>query len=311
MSWQKFSDRARESRKVRRASSDAIVLWWAIGNWCCEHKTDGFIAKDEVEDAWRPIGRRFPYSAALQNALQVGLLTDHGDHYEVHDFLEFNPSKEQDDERKQRDAKRAAAYRARQKTLNTLGTKSGITELVTANVTRDDACDEARDSHGTARERHTADVTGDPSGVRHAPFDPTRPVPSRKEGGGEHVDMRAGLKPLAQSSSSLGSRTGLIAARVYGEALTESGGTWAGFDHNNQAFARIEHLVWMRQEQAGDRTPLEDALRDLARAYCAAKKNGRKKPEWWLEWLEELFSEPLPRPKPRYATEEDFAEVGE
>lgn len=166
MSWQKFSDRARESRKVRRASPDAITLWWAIGNWCCEHKTDGFVARDEIADCWRPIGRRFNHSAAAKELVELGLLEDHGDKLEVHDFLEFNPSREDDEERKGRDARRAKAYRARQAALKSPQNPSSVTLDVTQ---RDE------------RERHAADVTGDPSTPRHAPLVPSRPVPLRSE----------------------------------------------------------------------------------------------------------------------------------
>ncbi len=181
MSWQKFDDRARESRKVRRATPEAITLWWAVGNWCCEHKTDGFIAKDELPDAWRPVGYRFDHAAAARACVDVGLLIDHGDQLEVHDFLEFNPSKEESDLRKNEAAKRARAYRARLRALKNGEDPASVTLYVTQ---RDE------------RERHADDVTRDPSTTRHAPSVPSRPVPSRSE----FSDTSAGADPFELES---------------------------------------------------------------------------------------------------------------
>lgn len=180
MSWQKFSDRARESRKVRRSPLDAIGFWWAAGNWCCEHKTDGFIPKEDLPDIFRPIGHQVDHAAMAAECVKRKLFIDHGEAYEVHDWLEFNHSKERDDERKAKDARRAAEYRARQKKLRELGIAKESVEpsRVTsrerhgANVTGSDVTHAA-----SADERHADDDTKTPSDVRHAL--PSRPASSR------------------------------------------------------------------------------------------------------------------------------------
>lgn len=177
MGWQKFSDRARESKKIRAASPEEITLWWALGNYSCEHNLDGFVAKSDLTDAWRPIGRRFNHAAVAEKCVESGLLLDHGDHYEIHDYLEYNPSKEQIEEKKKKDAKRAATYRARQNTLKKLGIRQPVTSDVTHDVTHDESCDEPRDVTGdvqrTSSERHASSRAH----ARASRPVPTRPVP--------------------------------------------------------------------------------------------------------------------------------------
>lgn len=181
MSWQKFSDRARESRKVRKAPLDAVGFWWTAGNYCAEHQTDGFIAKEDIADVYRPLGHSVNHNALAAKCVSHGLFVDHGSYFEIHDFLEFNPSKEDQDKKKLSDAKRAAAYRAREKALK----KRGIESVVTRDGVRDELSDGVRDGVGDATrddgvthdERHAGPDTRDPSGVRHAPPVPSRPVP--------------------------------------------------------------------------------------------------------------------------------------
>lgn len=125
MVWQKFSDRARESRKVRRASPDAIVLWWAVGNWCSEHGTDGVIPPDEITDAWRPVGHAFDHGAAAKECLERGLLEVVDGGYYVHDFLKFNPSREDLADDSRSNAKRQALWRDRQRTIDAIIARDG------------------------------------------------------------------------------------------------------------------------------------------------------------------------------------------
>lgn len=273
MSWQKFTDRARENRKIRRSSPEAITLWWAVGNWCCEHKTDGFIDKDDLADAWRPLGRKFDHEKAAKECVQRGLFVDHGTAYEVHDFLEYNPSKEQEDDRKAKDARRAASYRARKAALKNLGQDRSITALVTRDEmrdevrdgTRDSTSDEARDagrdSHVTSRERHADDAAGDPSGVRHAL--PLRPASTRFEDQGE---WRAGARPPSSSSHAQTFRD-VFAAEAFGMGWKPT----PRLTHTHLAQA-----VDRAREMEGDGDSFEEAARKLSRtALEGARATGK------------------------------------
>jgi hypothetical protein len=80
---------------VRAAGTHGAQLWWACGNYCSEHLTDGRVPKDEIRDVWRPKGERFQLKRAIKRAIEAGLLKDMGDHYLVHDYLQYNPSKSQ------------------------------------------------------------------------------------------------------------------------------------------------------------------------------------------------------------------------
>lgn len=174
MPWQKFSDRARESRKVRRSSPFAITLWFACGNWCSEHRTDGFLAKEELFEAWRPL-YPFDHKAVAAECCERGLLIDHGTHYEVHDYLEFNPTKDKLDAKRASDTRRAAAYRSRQNTLKKLG-------IVTRdNGVRHAANDSAESTPSDEKQSDPPLLTTTASTARHAPPSRPDPVPSRSE----------------------------------------------------------------------------------------------------------------------------------
>lgn len=175
MSWQKFSDRARESRKVRQSSPAAITLWFACGNWCSEHTTDGFLSKDEIFEAWRPM-YPFDHKVAAAECVDRGLLRDHGTHYEVHDYLEFNPSKEQLETKKAADTRRAAAYRSRKKTLEKLGI---VTRDNPERHASDDPCESTPTSAAESVANSNAeDVTRDNPGIT---LPRPVPIPTRSE----------------------------------------------------------------------------------------------------------------------------------
>lgn len=130
MVWQKFSDRARESRKIRSCSDSAFRLWWAIGNWCSEHETDGYIPKGEVKDAWRPLARkRFRYAECCQELVEIGLLEDHETAFKVHDFEQFNPPKVVLEQRRSGGRERVSRHRSRQKEQQKPANNNEVTHI--------------------------------------------------------------------------------------------------------------------------------------------------------------------------------------
>jgi hypothetical protein len=255
VSWQKFSDRARESKKVRQSSCAAIVLWWAAGNYCSEHGTDGFVAKEDMKDVFRPIGRRFNHEVAARECVDSGLLIDHGTHFEVHDYLEYNPTREQVNERKAHDAKRAANYRARQKALKKIG-------AITRDDTRDDDGDDTGDERRESRDRH-APRTRDPV--------PSRPVPSE----GEESARGAAAAPLAlvpseKPASKRDQDMTLLKATVkrlaaeYGHETTPSVST----KHLNEGLKKVRELAPKRES-------LAEAAEDIVRGAYERLEAGK------------------------------------
>lgn len=88
MPWVRFDDRFPTHRKVRRLSDAAFRLHVSAIHWCSEHLTDGHIPDAELElvsDSRSP--RR-----AVGELERAGLWHAVDDGWEIHDFLEYQPS---------------------------------------------------------------------------------------------------------------------------------------------------------------------------------------------------------------------------
>jgi hypothetical protein len=114
MSWARLDDRFWSNRKVRaawkqcRASVGLHVM--AIA-YCAMHETDGVIDEHFLESLI-PNGKE--RTQALDALLGVGLWHAGTDGFWlINDYLEFNPSRHQLAERRQRDAERKAQARTR------------------------------------------------------------------------------------------------------------------------------------------------------------------------------------------------------
>lgn len=94
MSWAKFDDRYDDHRKIKRAwkaNRGSIGLHAMAITYCTRHATDGI-----VDDDW--LMERLPAKPERQKVLAVlvdcGLFEQVDGGYRVHDFLEYNASKE-------------------------------------------------------------------------------------------------------------------------------------------------------------------------------------------------------------------------
>ena len=151
MTWARLDDACADHLKLRRAGTGGFALWTASIVWCSRHLTDGFIPADMLHDIWRPVGESFDAEAACARLVAAGLWDEVEGGWQVHDYLDYNPRRE--------DAIRAreqAADRQRRRR------SKAVTEHVTPVVTRD----VPRDSHGTYTVSHAT---------------PSRPVPSRPD----------------------------------------------------------------------------------------------------------------------------------
>ncbi len=97
MSWLILDDQILRHPKFvrahRLAGSSAIHLWLGFDAYCKQHKSDGLVPADMIatvdgpDKRWR---RR-----ALEALLAVGLLERDGDDLRLHDFLDWNESREE------------------------------------------------------------------------------------------------------------------------------------------------------------------------------------------------------------------------
>lgn len=91
MPWVRLDDGFADHPKLEQAGPLAAWLHVAALCYCARHLTDGCIPKPKalrLTDVPRPAQR-------VDALLAAGLWEDEGDHYRVHDYLEFQPSREQ------------------------------------------------------------------------------------------------------------------------------------------------------------------------------------------------------------------------
>lgn len=96
MSWIKLDDQWMDHPKIIAAGRDARDMWLASLTYCSKHLTDGYFNKKLLPSlavmAGLDVANCQDFASVL---LEVGLwdATDNG--YTVHDYLVYNPSKEQ------------------------------------------------------------------------------------------------------------------------------------------------------------------------------------------------------------------------
>lgn len=108
MSWAKFDDRYDDNRKVKRAwrrNRATIGLHAMAVTYSCRHRTDGLVDIDWLEEKLPAQRERDKTIAVL---VELGLFEPvDGEHWIVHDFLDYNPSRQ--DRQEASDAARNAA----------------------------------------------------------------------------------------------------------------------------------------------------------------------------------------------------------
>lgn len=100
MTWAKLDDRFHENRKVKRAwrlAPASIGLHVMAITYCSGHETDGHVDIEFVEEKVPKDRERERLVAAL---LTAGLWERVDGGWQIHDFLTFNPSREQLDEKR-------------------------------------------------------------------------------------------------------------------------------------------------------------------------------------------------------------------
>lgn len=88
MSWARLDDQVAFHAKTVAAGNEAFGAWVRMLAWSCAHMTDGKVP--------RAVARSITSAKSLARLLEVRLLDADGDGYAVHDFLDWNPSAEQE-----------------------------------------------------------------------------------------------------------------------------------------------------------------------------------------------------------------------
>lgn len=111
MAYARIDDGIIDHPKVLEAGEDARDLFIIGVIWCNKHLTDGRIPK-------AALGVLSQKKTAKRNAealVRVGLWYDHGDHWQVHDYLDWNPSREEVEKQRAASAERMRKSRARRR----------------------------------------------------------------------------------------------------------------------------------------------------------------------------------------------------
>ena len=146
MSWVRLDDKRAIHPKMMRAGILATGLDTIAICWCALHSSDGFISEAEVEGLWAAYGeqkRGKRGSRVLQEC--IGKLveverwerkTESGGYW-IHDFLEYNQSRADQDKQREKTRLKVARWRERKEGRNPV-TDGLVTSAVTLPPTRPD-----------------------------------------------------------------------------------------------------------------------------------------------------------------------------
>jgi hypothetical protein len=122
MAWFKIDDGMHSHPKTLDAGNEAIGLWARCGSYCSHYLTEGFVKRD--------VALLYGDMALVDVLVKVGLFEPVEGGWQMHDFLDYNPTKEKvlaDREaaaKRQRDARERAKH-AREKAAREAAAKNG------------------------------------------------------------------------------------------------------------------------------------------------------------------------------------------
>lgn len=97
MVWFKVDDRLPLNRKMAGVSIAAVGLWVEAGAWASASQTDGQVLKRLLRVLHPDASEKL-----AGELVAAGLWEDQGDHWQIHDFLDYNPPREEVEAKKAR-----------------------------------------------------------------------------------------------------------------------------------------------------------------------------------------------------------------
>lgn len=113
MTWTKLSDDWNSHPKMLKLNSrDARLFWVDCLTYCNSHHTDGEFPSEAVRQIGGELSKKSS-EICLQKLVEVGLLDrkKDGSGYIIHDFLAYNPSRSELDEKRETTRKRVESFR--------------------------------------------------------------------------------------------------------------------------------------------------------------------------------------------------------
>ena len=184
MPWVKLDDRFPSHRKIALLSDRAFRLHVSAMCWCAENLTDGRISDRELALVTRVRGVK----ATAKQLEDAGLWDRTEDGWEIHDYLEYNPSREQVLIERKKNAERQERFRRRKNGKPTPpsddssnGRSNGVTHEDEMQLDDTTATRQQHDGDTTAtRSSAVQDEDSQVSEFRHGVTNdaPTRPDPN-------------------------------------------------------------------------------------------------------------------------------------
>jgi hypothetical protein len=112
VSWFRVDDKAAFHAKVLKAGNEAFGALVRMGCWASDHLTDGHIPAETASLI-------APGEWTISRLLLVGFLEKHGDDYVIHDFLDYNPTAEEVNAKRDAEKAKKARWRDAKATKST------------------------------------------------------------------------------------------------------------------------------------------------------------------------------------------------
>lgn len=112
MGWVKIDDAFFTNRKVEGLSKDAKLLFIAALTWCARELTDGFVSATGLRTSAALVDVKVTTAKQLVDA---GLWSKRSDGHDVHDYLEYQRTAEDERQRRREHADRMKAWRESRK----------------------------------------------------------------------------------------------------------------------------------------------------------------------------------------------------
>jgi hypothetical protein len=114
VAWAKFDDSFYDHPKIMQVLEEepmAMVLFVRAATYCARHLTDGCLRRNVIESLV-PLQR--DREVQVKALIDAGLLYDHEGRFYIHDYLDYNPSRDETAEKRERDRVRKEEARKRQ-----------------------------------------------------------------------------------------------------------------------------------------------------------------------------------------------------
>lgn len=182
MSWFRVDDSMYDHPKFAELPLSAVGLWIKAASYCARYETDGYIKSAKVA----PLGGR---KRDIDRLVDAGLWEVVSGGYRFHDWDSYNPTKAQQDAKRETD-------RIRQNRHRHAVTPSGVTEVVTRESERPDPTPKVLNNLSIKEELSLnevktpflispledsgRDVTPGQAGQTHTPNQPSTPTPKQE-----------------------------------------------------------------------------------------------------------------------------------